>query len=487
MRASDHDLQRGLDAQPGCRNAAAIRAATEDLEDFMPRRRSMFAVTLALAVTIVVTGWTGTSGSLRAQELPGLIVSVPPDTPAPTAPPQRQPKVASTAPESAPPRAKKPRRRTKARSTRRRTVRRPPKRRSAGRPRPSSSKAGTSIVVLVNDDPITAYEVEQRARLMALGADIRGAAQANFKALIKRPGTNQRLKAILQQTIAENRGKSRDHIIAVFERRKRAFALGLQKQAIASARAGAFPAYRKKALQELIEERLKLQEAKRLKIAPTKKDLERAITTIAKRNKADAKTFAERITKLGIDFATMRDRIRAQIAWSNVVQTQFSRFISINQLDIDRELAASTNKPDGITLNLHRITLTLPSKVTQASIAQRIAQAEELQRRFRGCVSTRKLVGSVPGARFEDLGARKADTIAEPTRTLLLNAKDGDMVPPNTTTRGIELYAVCGRSAAKGSLKERDQARASIRQKEFEILGRRRLLDLKRDAHLEYR
>lgn len=454
------------------------------------RSKTCWPLTAALALFGIFMVWLLSAQTVAAQELPGLIVSVPPDTPAPAAPPKAGPSVASTSPDTGRPRASapsaKPRKKTKrrAKTTGKGTK---PRRRTAARTPPATGKSGTSIVVLVNDDPITAYEVEQRARLMALSADIRGAAQSNFKALIKRSDTNQRLRKILEQTIAENQGKSREQVIAIFEKRKKAFAMGLQKQAIASARAGAFPAYRKKALQELIEERLKLQEAKRLKMAPTKADLERAVKSIAERNKADPKTFAARITNLGIDFATMRDRIRAQIAWGNVVQTQFSRFISINQQDIDRELASSNQKPDNVTLRLHRITLTLPANVTQSSMAQRIAQAEGVQRRFQGCGSTRKLVGSVPGARFEDLGSRRADSVAEPTRTLLLNAKDGDMVPPSTTARGIELYAVCSRTADKGSLKERDNARASLRQKEFDILARRRLLDLKRDAHYEYR
>ena len=46
----------------------------------------------------------------------------------------------------------------------------------------ASEAKGLSIAVLVNDDPITGYEIEQRQRIMSLGANIGEKAQANFKA-----------------------------------------------------------------------------------------------------------------------------------------------------------------------------------------------------------------------------------------------------------------------------------------------------------------
>src|SRR5690606_6134475 len=111
-----------------------------------------------------------------------------------------------------------------------------------------------SIVVLVNDDPITAYQVDQRARLLAVQSDIGERAQANFKRLIQQDSTNQRLRQILQETIQANQGKSREEILAIFERRKQQFAEQLQRQAVESARSSLVSSHRKKALEELIEE-----------------------------------------------------------------------------------------------------------------------------------------------------------------------------------------------------------------------------------------
>jgi peptidyl-prolyl cis-trans isomerase SurA len=81
----------------------------------------------------------------------------------------------------------------------------------------------------------------------------------------------------------------------------------------------------------------------------------------------------------------------------------------------------------------------------------------------------------------------KPSSIAEPTQSLLLSARDGDMLPPVTGAHGIEVYAVCGRRPIKADEKAREKAQEELAQKEFEIVAKRHLRDLRQDAHIEYR
>jgi peptidyl-prolyl cis-trans isomerase SurA len=449
-------------------------------------RNTATTVTAGLVAAVLAAA---APGEVHAQSIPGLIVSTPEEsgTPAPSTSPS--PGAGGSIPRfyMPPPVQPAPAKPAQPERASNQPPRRP--RSTAAKPRAPAppKRASTSIVLLVNDDPITEYEIEQRARLMALRGDLRNQVQSRFQALIKQPSTNTRLRAILQKTIEENPGKSRDHILKIFESRKKAFALSLQQQAMAAARSSLTSQFRQKATDELVEERLKIHEAKRLKIAVDNKQLDTAIQQLASRNKMDRKQFEAQITNMGVDFATMRERIRAQLSWNNVIQARFSRLISINQSEIDEVLAGQPDTNQKIDMRLHRITLSLPADLNQASHAKRLGQAEGLQRRFTGCSSTRQLASTIPGARYEDLGQKSADTIPEPTRSLLLNATDGQMIPPTTTERGIELYAVCSRTAPKGSLKAQAEVRAELRQKEFELLGRRHLMDLKRDAHIEKR
>src|SRR5262249_29045651 len=108
-----------------------------------------------------------------------------------------------------------------------------------------SASGGQAIVVLVNADPITAYEIEQRAHFMALSANIGQRAQETFQRLAQSENTNQRVRAIFEEIVRANPGKTREQVIAIFEERKKQFAQNLQQQAIASARESVLPKFKK--------------------------------------------------------------------------------------------------------------------------------------------------------------------------------------------------------------------------------------------------
>ncbi|MEM6498027.1 MAG: SurA N-terminal domain-containing protein, partial [Pseudomonadota bacterium] len=164
----------------------------------------------------------------------------------------------------------------------------------------------------MNDEPITHHEIDQRARLLSLSSRLGSRVKANFQALIKRKSTNARLRGILKETIEANPGKSRDQVLAIFEKRKQAYARTLQQQAVKSARAQMIPRFRQAAKKELIEERLKMQEAKRLKAVASQAAIDGTIGNIAKRNKVTAKQFLANIGRSGIGSATFKEKIKAQ-------------------------------------------------------------------------------------------------------------------------------------------------------------------------------
>lgn len=351
---------------------------------------------------------------------------------------------------------------------------------------PAPARASTAIVALVNDEPITGYAVEQRARFMALSSNIGDRARERMKAIAQDPKTNERLKAILQETIAANPGKTREQIIAAFEARKKAYVVGLQKQAVESARAGVLPGVRKQALQELIEERLKLQEAKKLSIAVSEADIDRVFKDMAQRNKMTPAEFSEHVRRQGADPGVIKSRLKASLAWREVVRKRYGHQINISQRDIER-LAMSAGGEEVQELKLGLITIATTGTVDQRAMAARLNEANALRAQFRGCGSMAALAQGRENARFEDLGFKKPASIAEPTRSLLLNAKDNEMLPANLSAGGVELYAVCGRRTVTLDEEKRQAAENQLTMQEFDKLAQRYMHDLRKDALIEMR
>ena len=341
----------------------------------------------AAALPAVVASWlvVPTWAQQPAPQIPGLVVSntppaaPPPAGPPPTAipglvisPPTRAPApppgmmVAPPAAPAAPAPQAKPKPKPAA-----------PK---VAAPKPAAT-GPQGIAALVNDEPITAFEVERRSRFMAIGGNFAERAKANLKARAEDPRTTERIKAILEEVIRSNPGKPQAELIRIFEERKKAFVTMLQQEAISSAKASLVPTYRKKALDELIEERLKLQEAKRLTIKVGDEDVERAFKGIAERNKMTPDQFKAFIQQQGADADVMKERYRVQLAWREVIRRRFGHQINVSNLDVDR-LAANVKGDDTLELQLHKITLSVPGKVDQAALAKRYETAETLRGRF---------------------------------------------------------------------------------------------------------
>jgi peptidyl-prolyl cis-trans isomerase SurA len=183
----------------------------------------------------------------------------------------------------------------------------------------------------------------------------------------------------------------------------------------------------------------------------------------------------------------MRSRFRATLSWNQVIRRRFGHQIAITERDVDRLVATAPGGDDTVELDVQRITLAVPAKLEQKAVAQRIQEADEIRRKFFGCKNGQSLAAAVKDARYEALGNRKAVSIPEPTRSLLLNAKDGEMLPPSVGQGGVELWAVCARTVVKADTEKRTAAQEELRQRELEVLAKRHLKDLRQDAHIEYR
>jgi peptidyl-prolyl cis-trans isomerase SurA len=192
------------------------------------------------------------------------------------------------------------------------------------------------------------------------------------------------------------------------------------------------------------------------------------------------------MAKMGANISAMRQRITASLSWADVIRRRFGHQIAVAGRDIDRFVATAESQ-DEVELRVHRILIATPADLGQNQVAQRLSEAERLRAKFDGCKSTDGLARGIAGARFDDLGHRRPSSIPEPTRSLLLSARDDEMLPPTIGEGGIELWAVCGRKVIKAEEVKRETAENDLRQKEFEILYKKHLKDLRQDAHIEYR
>ncbi len=281
-----------------------------------------------------------------------------------------------------------------------------------------------SIVALVNDQPITNYDVTQRLRLLTV-----------------------------------------------------------------TTRREATDALRKKVIEDLISERIQLQEATKNSVVIPDDQINEVFSRVAKSNNMTGKQLIASLAQMGVNAKTMKEQIRSRIAWRSVVQRKFRGQVSVNASQIDKAISgeepASGKKET--EFQLQRIQLKLPDGSDQRTIAARLVEAGKLRRRFRSCSKIAEVAKLVRKATVKSVGRKSATKMVQPTRAILLSAKEGEMTPPVITSSGIEMYAVCARRSVNRNDEQRKQVRSKLLSQEYNILARRHLRDLRQEAFVEYR
>jgi len=190
---------------------------------------------------------------------------------------------------------------------------------------------------------------------------------------------------------------------------------------------------------------------------------------------------------------TLKDRIRAQLVWQDVVRRKFRHEVNVGDVDVDKAIAsgggagASATPTEATALQLRQVKFELSGNPDQRTLASRLAEAEALRTRFESCSNVAELAKGIKGASVKVLADQQPGALAQPARLLVMNAKVGQMTPPTISASAIELYAVCGKRAVKGDPQQREQTEHKLMQQEMEIRAERLLRDLRQDAFIEYR
>lgn len=91
-------------------------------------------------------------------------------------------------------------------------------------------------------------------------------------------------------------------------------------------------------LRAMIDEKLRLQEAARLNIRVAPSRVDRQIKLLEKRNKLPEGSITELLDQADIEPAVLREKLRGEIAWQNIVRRRLMRQVNISSEEIEEEL-----------------------------------------------------------------------------------------------------------------------------------------------------
>ena len=247
------------------------------------------------------------------------------------------------------------------------------------------------------------------------------------------------------------------------------------------------------AMEELVDEHLKLQEAKRVGVEVSQAQVDGAFAGIASRLKISPAQLAQGLAAQGVSTETVKSRIRTQMVWQQLVVGRFSASINISDSQIVDALAkkdggkAAADGSTGTTAEytIRQVILIVPAKGGDAGARTR--EAEALRGRAQGCETLVDTVKPIKEAMVKNLGKRTADELPESFRDELAKTAVGKLTKPSRTGVGVEMLMICEKRDLSGDLSVRSKVEDELRNQEGEVFSRRYMNDLRRIAVIEYK
>lgn len=202
-------------------------------------------------------------------------------------------------------------------------------------------------------------------------------------------------------------------------------------------------------LRGLVDERLQLQEARRLEIEVTEEEISEALERIAARNDMTPEDIEEYLSDSDVSILTLRTQLVSDLAWNKVVSRRFGPLVQIGDDEISEvisRLEADANKP---TYLVSEVLLTFDNPSQEAEILDGASRlVEQLRQGAPFPAVAQQFSQSSSAATGGDIGWVQAGQL-QPTLTAALEGMQiGAISDPIRSVNGV--YILQLRSKKEG-------------------------------------
>jgi peptidyl-prolyl cis-trans isomerase SurA len=333
---------------------------------------------------------------------------------------------------------------------------------------------------------------------------------------------------------------------------------------------------RPQVMRTLIDERLELQEAKRINALATDADVQAAIGRIESANHMPPGSLVPALTREGISVDSLNQQIKAGLSWQKVVERQLRPSLGVGDDEIDEVLdrikaekgtteylladmieqmhrgtafsavaqqfsqAASASQggdigwvergqldpevqkavdemdinhatmpirtptgyyiyllrdkrtlaaanPEDATVTLAQLVLPLEAGATADDIKSQKELAETVRQDVKGCDDLKHAAGELHVEYADPTPDLKIRDLNPAIRPAVLNLKVGEASEPLQSDTGITLVMVCERQDPPDQMPSRDQIADNLTRQRLDLIARRYLSDLRRQAFIDVR
>ncbi|MCK1639297.1 peptidylprolyl isomerase [Bradyrhizobium sp. 157] len=246
---------------------------------------------------------------------------------------------------------------------------------------------------------------------------------------------------------------------------------------------------RQEVIEELIDEKVKVKEAKRFGVDPTASDIDQAYAGMSQRMRLSPEQLTKSLESAGVRPETLKARLKAEMVWGSLVRGRFKESLQVGEKDV-ADAAQQAGEPaqtDAFEYRLQPIVLIVPRGSAQGAIDLRRKEAESLRERVQSCEQANSYFKSMQNAAIRGIVTKTSADIPGPLRELLDKTPVGRLTPPEITKQGVEMVALCERKPTKIDTPKKREIREKMYTQKYEAKSKAYLADIRKAAMIEYR
>lgn len=245
---------------------------------------------------------------------------------------------------------------------------------------------------------------------------------------------------------------------------------------------------RQEVIDELINEKLKVREAKKFGLEISNTEVDTAYASMASRMRFTPEQLTQQLARSGVNAATLKARIRADLAWPQIVRGRYQASLQIGEKDIVSVTDAKSDDTVGYDYTLRPILFVMPPGSPETAIEARKREAEALRGRFQGCEEGLNFARALKDVAVREPVVRSSADLPAELRKVLDGIEVGHLTPPEVTKFGIEMFAICVKKESVGdNTPGKRKARENVMAQRYEERSKQYLEQLRRGAMLEYK
>jgi peptidyl-prolyl cis-trans isomerase SurA len=247
---------------------------------------------------------------------------------------------------------------------------------------------------------------------------------------------------------------------------------------------------RQDVISELIDDKVKIKEAKKYGVDPTSSDIDQAFAGMSSRMRISPEQLAKSLESQGIRAETLKARIKSDLVWSSLVRGRYKERLQVGEKDVAAAVKAEggdEQQAQAFEYKMQPVVLIVPRGSAAAAVEARHKEAETLRSKVQTCDEANTYFRSMQNAAIRDLVVKTSADIPANLRKVLDDTPIGHLTPPELTKQGVELVALCARNPTTIDTPKKKEIREKMYTQKYEATSKSYLQEIRKAAMIEYR